>query len=82
MSARAVTLVLWSALAVIAPTDVVRLRVPAVERVYERLLGFLMRESERVRTPSLILILILWLIFCGIAIADGHERHAVVHPRR
>jgi diacylglycerol kinase (CTP) len=47
-----VTVVLWSALAVIAPTDVVRLRVPAVERVYERLLGFLMRESERVRTPS------------------------------
>ncbi|KAJ7793398.1 hypothetical protein B0H13DRAFT_2171990, partial [Mycena leptocephala] len=47
MSARAVTLVLLSALAVIAPTDVVRLRVPAVERVYERLLGFLMRESER-----------------------------------
>jgi hypothetical protein len=27
----------------------VRLRVPAVERVYERLLGFLIRESERVR---------------------------------
>jgi hypothetical protein len=53
MSARAVTLVLWSALAVIAPTDVVRLRVPAVERVYERLLGFLMRESERVRVPPL-----------------------------
>lgn len=50
---RTVTVVLWSALAVIAPTDVVRLRVPAVERVYERLLGFLMRESERVRTPSL-----------------------------
>ncbi|KAJ7834949.1 hypothetical protein B0H13DRAFT_2426294 [Mycena leptocephala] len=50
MSARAVTLVLWSALAVIAPTDVVRLRVPAVERVYERLLGFLMRESERTGT--------------------------------
>ncbi|KAJ7101419.1 hypothetical protein B0H15DRAFT_919781 [Mycena belliarum] len=47
MSPRTVTLVLWSALAVIAPTDFVRLRSPAVERVYERLLGFLMRESER-----------------------------------
>ncbi|KAJ6632214.1 hypothetical protein B0H10DRAFT_2206607 [Mycena sp. CBHHK59/15] len=47
ISPRAVTLVLWSALAVIAPTDFVRLRVPAVERVYERALGFLMRESER-----------------------------------
>ncbi|KAJ7666769.1 hypothetical protein DFH06DRAFT_1322742 [Mycena polygramma] len=50
MSPRTVTLVLWSALAVIAPTDVVRLRVPAVERVYERCLGFLMRESERTGT--------------------------------
>ncbi|KAJ7127856.1 hypothetical protein C8R44DRAFT_100021 [Mycena epipterygia] len=44
---RAVTVVLWSALAVIAPTDFVRLRSPAVERVYEQALGFLMRESER-----------------------------------
>ncbi|KAJ6530263.1 hypothetical protein B0H19DRAFT_1273920 [Mycena capillaripes] len=50
ISPRAVTLVLWSALAVIAPTDAVRLRVPAVERVYERCLGFLMRESERTGT--------------------------------
>ncbi|KAF7333432.1 hypothetical protein MVEN_02359100 [Mycena venus] len=50
MSPRVVTVVLWSALTVIAPTDVVRLRVPAVERVYERLLGFLMRESERTGT--------------------------------
>ncbi|KAJ6545867.1 hypothetical protein DFH09DRAFT_1367557 [Mycena vulgaris] len=47
MSPRTVVLVLWSALAVIAPTDIVRLRNPAVERVYERALGFLMRESER-----------------------------------
>ncbi|KAJ7100556.1 hypothetical protein C8R43DRAFT_1092312 [Mycena crocata] len=50
MSPRVVTLVLWSALAVIAPTDFVRLRYPAVERVYERALGFLMRESERTGT--------------------------------
>ncbi|KAJ7232177.1 hypothetical protein B0H12DRAFT_1204984 [Mycena haematopus] len=50
MSARAVALVLWCALAIIAPTDVVRLRFPAVERVYESLLGFLMRESERTGT--------------------------------
>ncbi|KAJ6545878.1 hypothetical protein DFH09DRAFT_1172184 [Mycena vulgaris] len=47
MSPRTVVLALWSALAVIAPTDFVRLRNPAVERVYERALGFLMRESER-----------------------------------
>ncbi|KAJ7016978.1 hypothetical protein C8F04DRAFT_1280332 [Mycena alexandri] len=50
ISPRAVALVLWGALAVIAPTDVVRLRVPAVERVYEKALGFLMRESERTGT--------------------------------
>ncbi|KAJ7429564.1 hypothetical protein B0H11DRAFT_2166943 [Mycena galericulata] len=47
MSPRAVTVVLWSALAVIAPTDFIRLRYPAVESVYEKALGFLMRESER-----------------------------------
>ncbi|KAJ7457417.1 hypothetical protein FB451DRAFT_1372548 [Mycena latifolia] len=47
MSPRTVALTLWAALAVIGPTDFVRLRVPAVERVYERALGFLMRESER-----------------------------------
>ncbi|KAJ6545888.1 hypothetical protein DFH09DRAFT_1508836 [Mycena vulgaris] len=47
MAPRTVALVLWSALAVIAPTEFVRLRSPAVERVYERALGFLMRESER-----------------------------------
>ncbi|KAF8184144.1 hypothetical protein K438DRAFT_1974727 [Mycena galopus ATCC 62051] len=50
ISPRAVALVLWGGLAIIAPTDVIRLRVPAVERVYERLLGFLMRESERTGT--------------------------------
>ncbi|KAJ7187238.1 hypothetical protein C8R46DRAFT_286340 [Mycena filopes] len=50
ISPRVVALVLWGALAVIAPTDVVRLRSPAVERVYEKALGFLMRESERTGT--------------------------------
>ncbi|KAJ7279378.1 hypothetical protein C8J57DRAFT_1712458 [Mycena rebaudengoi] len=41
ISPRAVTLVLWSALAVIAPA------LPVVERIYECVLGFLVRESER-----------------------------------
>ncbi|KAK7028495.1 hypothetical protein R3P38DRAFT_3190096 [Favolaschia claudopus] len=50
MSPRVVTIVLWALLAIIAPTDFVRLRVPAVERVYERWLGFLMRESEKTGT--------------------------------
>ncbi|KAJ6510873.1 hypothetical protein C8R45DRAFT_814000 [Mycena sanguinolenta] len=57
MSPRLVALVLWAALAVIAPVDFVRLRVPAVERVYERWLGFLMRESERTSTNG-----VLWYI--------------------
>ncbi|KAK6966291.1 hypothetical protein R3P38DRAFT_2591156 [Favolaschia claudopus] len=50
MSPRVVTIVLWALLAIIAPTDFIRLRVPAVERVYERWLGFLMRESEKTGT--------------------------------
>ncbi|KAJ7641808.1 hypothetical protein FB45DRAFT_785946 [Roridomyces roridus] len=47
MSPRTVTIVLWIALSIIGTADFVRLRNPAVERVYERALGFLMRESER-----------------------------------
>ena len=47
-SARTVVYVLWSALAIIAPADFLRLRYPAFERLYERCLGFLMRESEKV----------------------------------
>ncbi|CAK5263275.1 unnamed protein product [Mycena citricolor] len=47
MSPRIVAIALWAALAIIAPIDFVRLRSPAVERVYERAVGFLMRESER-----------------------------------
>ncbi|KAL0581661.1 Diacylglycerol kinase [Marasmius crinis-equi] len=43
----AVVLVLWSALAVIAPADFLRLRFPKFERLYEKCLGFLMRESEK-----------------------------------
>ncbi|KAG6915025.1 hypothetical protein DXG01_013883 [Tephrocybe rancida] len=44
---KTVVLVLWTALAVIVPADVLRLRSPAFERIYERFLGFLMRESEK-----------------------------------
>ncbi|KAJ7594089.1 hypothetical protein C8J56DRAFT_820430 [Mycena floridula] len=46
-SPKTVIYVLWTALAVIAPADVLRLRYPAFERVYERFLGPLMRESEK-----------------------------------
>ncbi|KAJ6510869.1 hypothetical protein C8R45DRAFT_398025 [Mycena sanguinolenta] len=89
MSPYLVALVLWVALAIIAPVDFVRLRVPAVERVYEQWLGSLMRESERVP----LLASILGLSFCffsSLCVCDGipccmltkHERCAVIHPRR
>ncbi|KAF7329226.1 hypothetical protein MKEN_00183300 [Mycena kentingensis (nom. inval.)] len=54
ISPRDVAIGLWAALAVIAPTDIVRLRNPSVERLYERLLGFLMRESEKTGTNGTI----------------------------
>lgn len=48
-SARTVVVVLSTALVVIVPADLLRLNVPQFERVYEKFLGFLMRESEKVR---------------------------------
>ena len=45
---RTITLVLWMALAVIVPADILRFQSPKFEHLYERYLGFLMRESERV----------------------------------
>lgn len=44
-----VVLVLWTALAVIVPADMLRLNSRRFASLYEKLLGFLMRESERVR---------------------------------
>lgn len=45
-----IIMVLWAALAlVIAPADLLRLNYPPFERLYERFLGFLMRDSEKVR---------------------------------
>ena len=46
--ARTVILVLWMALAVIVPADILRFRSPKLEHLYERCVGFLMRESEKV----------------------------------
>ena len=52
-SPRPVIVGLGSALVVvIAPADAIRLRSPRFERVYERCLGFLMRESEKVSSIS------------------------------
>jgi hypothetical protein len=44
-----VIFVLSSALLIIVPADFLRLNYPPFERSYEKVLGFLMRESEKVR---------------------------------
>ena len=46
---RTIILVLWMALAVIVPADILRFQSPKFERLYERCVGFLMRESEKVK---------------------------------
>jgi hypothetical protein len=38
---------------IIAPADAIRLRYPSFEKLYEKVVGFLMRESERVSTQFL-----------------------------
>jgi len=49
-----ITFVLWSSLCIIVPADILRFRWPAFARLYERMLGFLMRESERHSTNGVI----------------------------
>ena len=44
-----VIVVLSSALLIIVPADILRLNYPSFERSYEKVVGFLMRESEKVR---------------------------------
>lgn len=56
-SPRPVVVALSMALAVIVPADILRLNSPAFERVYERYLGLLMRESEKVRISAILLYL-------------------------
>ncbi|KAF9269535.1 hypothetical protein L218DRAFT_915725 [Marasmius fiardii PR-910] len=51
---RTVIYVLWTALSVIAPADFIRLRFPRFERLYEKCVGFLMRESEKKSTNGVI----------------------------
>lgn len=52
-SPRPVVVCLSLALAVIVPADILRLNFPWFERIYERWLGFLMRETEKVYTVPL-----------------------------
>lgn len=47
--ARKVVLALWSALCIIYPADLLRFRSRRFAALYERMLGFLMRDSEKVR---------------------------------
>ncbi|KAI0061187.1 hypothetical protein BV25DRAFT_1827062 [Artomyces pyxidatus] len=58
-----VVVVLAGALCVIVPADVLRLRSSRFERIYERCLGFLMRESEKNHTNGVIWY-IIGVIFC------------------
>lgn len=44
-----VVAMLSSAMLIIVPADILRLNYPPFERSYERVVGFLMRESEKVR---------------------------------
>ena len=44
-----VVVMLSSAMLIIVPADMLRLNYPPFERTYEKALGFLMRESEKVR---------------------------------
>ncbi|KAF9078318.1 hypothetical protein BDP27DRAFT_1309393 [Rhodocollybia butyracea] len=53
-SAKIVVYTLWSALCFIAPADYLRLTYPGFALVYERYLGFLMRESEKRSTNGVI----------------------------
>jgi diacylglycerol kinase (CTP) len=49
-----VVVVLSSAMLIIVPADILRLNYPPFERTYERMVGFLMRESEKNHTNGVI----------------------------
>jgi hypothetical protein len=71
---------LSSALLFIAPCDYLRLRWPGpgstFAKLYEKCVGFLMRESEKVRAGLLLDVLML------IEPIANHQRRNMVHPRR
>lgn len=49
-----VVIMLSSAMLIIVPADILRLNFPPFERTYERVLGFLMRESEKKHSNGVI----------------------------
>ena len=56
---RTVVYVLSAALAFIVPCDILRFRSARFEKLFERCVGFLMRESEKVRAPYIPLLTIV-----------------------
>jgi|SRR5712671_1413173 len=78
-----VVVVLSSALLIIVPGDIIRLNYPSFERNYEKVLGFLMRESEKVCH-------LLHLFGCNCCLTpsplsdfvETYERRDMVHHRR
>jgi diacylglycerol kinase (CTP) len=62
-SPQRVVVALSSSLAIIIPADILRLRSSTFERVYERALGFLMRESEKKSSNG-----VIWFMFGAIAV--------------
>ncbi|GJE97593.1 hypothetical protein PsYK624_138140 [Phanerochaete sordida] len=63
-SSRLVVMALGTALAIIVPADLLRLNFPGFERIYEKALGFLMRESEKKATNGVIwyIIGVIWVL--------------------
>ncbi|EKM56821.1 uncharacterized protein PHACADRAFT_254155 [Phanerochaete carnosa HHB-10118-sp] len=63
-SSRTVVKALGMALTIIVPADVLRLSFPGFERIYEKALGFLMRDSEKKTTNGVIwyIIGVLWVL--------------------
>ena len=79
-----VIVVLSSALLIIVPADILRLNCSRFERSYEKVVGFLMRESEKVRhVPPIIMSLpnrTSFDIFHSY-FAETNQRCDMVHPR-
>jgi hypothetical protein len=72
---RKIIIVLWMALCVIVPADLLRFNSKRFERTYERYLGFLMRESEKVRNWSIVPDSLLTLA------AEWHKWRCLVYLR-
>jgi len=63
-SPQRVVIALTGSLCIIVPTDIIRLNSPTFARIYERYLGFLMRDSEKTKSNGVIwyLIGVIWAL--------------------